>query len=612
MSTVKIDPDQLLDCSRALGEVGEHSSRLASKIALNNNLGSFTRVSGLDQLGREHAGVLDTGPGSARVVAQGLGDVISGLARGLQATVHGFEAQEDVFARSLDRLHDAGSSPGICGGESGGVPAEKLGMIALPEHVAPVPVVVGQKVVVPAGSVLELLRDYFTTHTSAIGEAASAWKGLHTSMVEVTGRLRSIANGIVDANRGEVIDAIVDKLRVTSEATESFGANAEAMARWSGRIGLTHKLGIAAAGAINGSVLANPIPGARQLQEQLALVAYARVAMPPLLSLAEPRVGSLLDTVVPPSTGGAWEEEMDELVSGSKKDFDGQLERIRSGNPDPVLVRALQHATDDGSVSQQVEASPGARLEETPVLAGQSHTAPQGLTVPLAGGHGGGLTPVGSSPAGTGMPVSSSVPGDLRREGIGGGAAVPVGAVNSDVGGANARGGSCVDRSETHPVSTVAPAGVGRNGGQRGTTAGKRLPSAAGSSKHQGGSGIAAGSAFGAISGGAAARNIAGGLGGVGFSKLPAIPDSGSHTGSTVRAGTAHGGNVGVPASGSRATGGYGRGVMPMNMGASKDRKTTRPVKTVFSELEQDANTKAILGEVPPMVPGTIGAWARS
>ena len=63
MSTVKIDPDQLLDCSRALGEVGEHSSRLASKIALNNNLGSFTRVSGLDQLGLEHAGVLDTGPG---------------------------------------------------------------------------------------------------------------------------------------------------------------------------------------------------------------------------------------------------------------------------------------------------------------------------------------------------------------------------------------------------------------------------------------------------------------------------------------------------------------------------------------------------------------------
>jgi len=51
---------------------------------------------------------------------------------------------------------------------------------------------------------------------------------------------------------------------------------------------------------------------------------------------------------------------------------------------------------------------------------------------------------------------------------------------------------------------------------------------------------------------------------------------------------------------------------MPMNMGASKDRKTTRPVKTVLSELEQDANTKAILGEVPPMVPGTIGAWARS
>jgi len=52
--------------------------------------------------------------------------------------------------------------------------------------------------------------------------------------------------------------------------------------------------------------------------------------------------------------------------------------------------------------------------------------------------------------------------------------------------------------------------------------------------------------------------------------------------------------------------------MMPVGMGAHKDRKKSRAVKTVLSELEQDANTKAILGETPPMVPGTIGAWARN
>ena len=113
------------------------------------------------------------------------------------------------------------------------------------------------------------------------------------------------------------------------------------MARWSGRIGLTHKLGIAAAGAINGSVLANPIPGARQLQEQLALVAYARVAMPPLLSLAEPRVGSLLDTVVPPSTGGAWEAEMDELVEYLVRAYRERISQLEWMTPE-TRERALE------------------------------------------------------------------------------------------------------------------------------------------------------------------------------------------------------------------------------------------------------------------------------
>ena len=103
MSTVKINPVQIHESIRnidflAKTVLGENGNSWKS-----SSLVGFTRVSGLDQLGREHAGVLDTGPGSARVVAQGLGEVIGGLARGLQATVHRLEAQEEVFARALDR-----------------------------------------------------------------------------------------------------------------------------------------------------------------------------------------------------------------------------------------------------------------------------------------------------------------------------------------------------------------------------------------------------------------------------------------------------------------------------------------------------------------------------
>ena len=53
------------------------------------------------------------------------------------------------------------------------------------------------------------------------------------------------------------------------------------------------------------------------------------------------------------------------------------------------------------------------------------------------------------------------------------------------------------------------------------------------------------------------------------------------------------------------------RGVMPMGMAPQGRNKRSRNIKTVTPELEQDANIRAIVGEAPPMVPGTIGAWAR-
>lgn len=54
------------------------------------------------------------------------------------------------------------------------------------------------------------------------------------------------------------------------------------------------------------------------------------------------------------------------------------------------------------------------------------------------------------------------------------------------------------------------------------------------------------------------------------------------------------------------------RGVLPMGMGGNGQNRKSRTVKAVASGLEQDANVEAIIGPVPPMVPGTIGNWARN
>ena len=229
MSIVHIDPTQLNTSAQRLEAIAEMCGSAAGRGWGRSRLRTFTSVSGLDQLGTEHASILESGPSSAIAVAEKLRDLLAGLGHGLTQTVEGFTAQENVFARGLDGVDTVGG---------GG------GRVSLPEAVVPVPVVVTPKAVVTPHSVSGLLGSYITTHTSAIGEAVDSWHDVSSSMREVTDQLRAVANDIMAANRGEVIDAIVDKIRKTSEATESFATNAQAMSHWAGRISLTHKLGI--------------------------------------------------------------------------------------------------------------------------------------------------------------------------------------------------------------------------------------------------------------------------------------------------------------------------------------------------------------------------------
>lgn len=524
MSIVRIDIDQLFRASQMLQHIRkapdtEHWRQIAS-----SDLRAFTHVSGLDQVGAEHAAALDSGPASASAVTRGLLDVIGGLAHGLEETAKGFSAQEELFARGLDGLGT------VVGG----------GRVSLPEAVVPVPVVVTPKAVVTPHSVSGLLGSYITTHTSAIGEAVDSWHDVSSSMREVTDQLRAVANDIMAANRGEVIDAIVDKIRRTSEATESFATNAQAMSRWTGRISLTHKLGIAEVVLINATIMANPVPGAHQLHEQLALLAYAKYGLPPLLLLAEPRVGSLLDTAVLPSEGGALEAELHDIATTARNDLEHHIEAIRSGKPDQALVKEL-HCGEAAAMGQPVN-EPGA------------------------------IQPGGASPTGTQSvdPVASPT-GTAPMSGVTGAAA-----------GARPSAGS-------YQLGPMVAPGLGAAGRRpsRGRSA-LRSRATVPSSVVAGGRRIARGKqAMRAVTRGSA---VAGG--------------SGVASGSGVKAGGAR------PAPGARGAA-AGRGFLPMGMAPGRRDTKSRTVKTVTTELELEANARAIVGEAPPMVPGTIGAWAR-
>ena len=62
MSIVQIDVEQLLRMTAILNELSNTVGGASRYSWKSNRLNGFTRVSGLDQLGAEHARVLDSGP----------------------------------------------------------------------------------------------------------------------------------------------------------------------------------------------------------------------------------------------------------------------------------------------------------------------------------------------------------------------------------------------------------------------------------------------------------------------------------------------------------------------------------------------------------------------
>lgn len=598
MSIVHIDLNQLHESSQALQALGRIVEKNSSKVHRADQLASFTTVSGLDQLGTEHAGLLSSGPGSAVEVSRGLAGVIRGLARGVRDTASGFSAQEELFARGLAEL----------GGEAEGS-AKPVGretaVLTMPEAMVPVPVVVAPKTIVPAHSAAELLQSYVTTHTSAIGEAVDSWRAVAESMDDVVARLRQVANDIQAANKGEVIDAIVGRLRTTSEAAQSFATNAEAMSRWTGRMQLTHKLGLAEASLINGSVLANPVPRAKQVGEKLALIAYAKFAMPPLVALAEPQVTSLLSVTVPPSQGGTVEAELEDLAAESTRVLDHHIEAIRQGTPDRALVREYRALEGFAGL-------PDGRLEggQAPATTAQSIAAPGVATVaptPPSGG-----AAVAAQSAWTGSTSNGPTLGLVGAPVLGGSSA------GREPRRGNARGS--VQRARpaaTSPRGTVASASRGqawKNATGKDSFEARRQSSRALNRRTVGtqlGAGLGLAGAGLGLAGAATANGAGAGAPGTGIGKFEAPLAQRGGVGAT---GGQGGGRVATssPAAGGRGVAGTQRGVLPMGMGGNGQNRKSRTVKAVVSGLEQDANVEAIIGPVPPMVPGTIGNWARN
>lgn len=212
-----------LDTTSIEGSITElerlrHTAQDTASAAQQSTLnGSFSGVSGLDQLGSGHGAVLLGGPGSAGDVLNSYAEQIQWLGEALTASYLALTGQNSYVGRGMD-IADEGGAAGTEGVSFPQRPRPRF------ENFSFTP-----PVVLPAMSIDQLAMEFSTTNIGASTQAAATWQQLSTSIAQVAAGLHAVAVRLVAENSGEVITAAAGKIAAVAAAGDTFAVNAAVM-----------------------------------------------------------------------------------------------------------------------------------------------------------------------------------------------------------------------------------------------------------------------------------------------------------------------------------------------------------------------------------------------
>ncbi|HJG42947.1 hypothetical protein [Corynebacterium phoceense] len=553
----------------------------------------LSSISGVRETGSIHDRLLGNDPASAKALIDKLTDHVDWIGGQLRKFAVGAIAQDVLAAHSLEAV------------ETGGISPDEIFMLD-PQPDASYGTVHFVKPVVAVGmDALSVIAEVLSLDANSISATLNQWKSVSASAGEAAAQLESMAASLEESNEGESIDAAVAKIREIAGTGSEIAANAGAMAgRTGAMLGLSQVSKLMALSIA--STLSLPMdPVSREAVEQSGLVmmqnalqSMVDVSLPPVASIAQPQMRA---------SGGDFTAGMDAVnasgfgLSTDEVDWPKSFEEaVVRGAVGPgsfeIVDGQLRPANDIGLSAKDLAQLNKAAQTYVPAIydaAGLPELS-QALTTPAS---------VGTLPSAAGLTAGlhggvGGVAGGLSGGAPGIGALSGGGASPANLGGASGLGAS-------------AGLGGGMNSGLGSSGSGAAPMGALGGA---GGGAAGAAGRGGGVRGGIGSRvglPAAGGLGaGVGRVGLPGA--GGVATGGAAGAGAA---GVGSTGAGVRAGGVGGgaahRGMVPM-MGAGHGQGDKRgKVKTVTTAVEQDQNRRALLGEVPPSVPGVIGAWVR-
>lgn len=605
---ININSDSIGSAEASLKRLGEQAYSVLENAHQATLNGSFSGVSGLNQLGSGHGGVLNGGPGSAMSVLRSYVEQIDWLREALAASHAAVTGQNMFAARGMD-IADEG---GAVGTDSISFPQRPMPRFENFSFTPPV--------VTPALSIDQLANDFSTTNIGATSAAGIAWETMSTGIASVAEGLATVAGQLSASNSGEVVDAAVQKISEVAGAGGTFAANSAVMAKSVQQLAAIKSHGNMQVIAARTALAAIPDPVQRKAAEQAFLVSFPATFTPSVVT-GIPPIRNLMSLEGSVDGGGEIALGMTEVDGDGPADVSG-LSPSGPGAAANALnsVRTLMTAGQFGAVNQELGelGTVGANAAELEALATADHlnTSAASLGTPVAGASPiSGLNPIGS-PSGLGGTGGIGAPATMG----------PVGAIP---GGTPALRGGAAEVGRPGPLGTVGGGATGISGGGRAPSV---RPAGGVPAMPGAGGGVPPGGLPGPMGagmpiGGMGAPMMGGGTGGP-HGAGGAGPASGT---SPRLAGMTGSHGAGVPGMGggtephpsrSTTTGGAGakstagpRAMMPMMgapmAGAAGGHDKPTKVKTVTSAVEEDGNIAALLGDRGPVVPGVIGAWAR-
>lgn len=623
---ITISIDALEQAERCLGKVLGHVTAALAAAREPSISATYSGVSGLDQVAIQHGAVLHGGVGSAAAVLSLFHKHVIWMQATTRACRAGFGASEIDFVKELDSrtnaiAHHRYSAVPSSGADAVGAVGADLSSMDMATHLKPdipvLPFSFAAPAVIPASSVAHLSAAFHATAIQQPTVAASAWGRIAACINSAGMELTRLISHVRARNSGLAIDAMVSALGLAGTMCGQFSSNASAMGSSVQAIAAAHLEGAAIVKSAAASIRSLPDLAAQQAAEKSFLASFP-AEFGPVLMQAIPSIRILM----PP--GG-------KVGLGKAALATAASNKLSAGNLTTSIAAAGSSSRYDGGVYHF--SSP------THPVSGKTEdlvTKPSGLGEAHVSAAARSMSSVLNTPETPTVP--SRIPANT--------AAVSEGLTESGPRFGSLSYGTNLQRSPldslasdrvgTHPsaspgLSLTGGVFSGRNTTTRGTTSHQvchrhLINDGTGLGKLPGQRTVAIGSLSGAPGRGSGAGGALSGSGGRSYLQsggAAPLNGSGLSSGAIPGSGLAGPGQGGYAAASGQTAGAFlhpaqggnrpGGGMCPATAGTRGASPSTRhgSIRTVTSRIEQEPNVRALVGDLPKVVPGVIGAWAR-